>query len=280
MEQLAVRQPQSLMSALDNDDTRALARRFDSEVNIANKRSDIVEVSVFEGDAPATIDDVKKEIAMLRSVWKDLQGDFWGTLALVIRESGMSRERLHFAVTQFLLNHTYGKSFTPAELISIDKKIIVARSIKGLRDKVRYQLEWEDIVMVEMFNERRFALADDARVYNLNVLAKLHSPYGTFEWVGTYKSQAFLERRKKFGEDVKKFVGIYPIEMCREFFKHWSEPMQCGDMMRKELVWSTQRIEADGSHNDLLKEYLEEWAVAHGYESQFKPITQDEESES
>jgi hypothetical protein len=277
MEQLAVKgQPQSLMSAINDNETRSLARRFDSETYIANKRSDVVEVSVFDGDAPASIDDIRKEVAMLRSVWKDLQGDFWGTLALVIGESGMSRERLHFAVTQFLLSHTYGKSFTPAELISIDKKIIVARTVNGLRSKVRYQLEWEDIVMVEMFNERRYALAEDAKMYKLNILAKLHSPYGTHEWVGTYKSEAFIERVKKFADDIKKHVGEYPLEMCREFYEYWAKPMQCGDVMLKELQWSTQRINSDGSHDDLLAEYLDEWAVSHGYESVNQPITRNE----
>ena len=207
MEQLAVKaQPQSLMSTLQDSDTRALARRFNSEVYLANKHADVVDMSVFAGDEPVSDDGIKKEVAMLQSVWKELQPDFWATLRAVIKESGMSRERLHFAVTQFLLNHTYGKSFTPAELISIDKKIIVARTQQALRARVRYPLEYEDIVMVEMFHERRYVLADYAKLYNMNILARFHSPYGTIEWVGTYDSPAFKQRRKAFENAVAKYV--------------------------------------------------------------------------
>ena len=263
--------PQSLMSLLDVS-TRQLARRFDSEINLANQRADVLEVSVFEGEQPASADDISKQILLLQSVWRDLPEMFWGTLRLAVRESGMSAERLRFAVSQFLQTHTYNRSFTPAELISIDKKITVARSMQSLRSKVKFQLEYEDIVMVEMFNERRFVLADDARVYGLNILARYHSPYGTIEWVGTYDSQAFKIRREAFHKAVNKYEQYYPKEMCEAFFEYWSRPMYCGDVMLKELRWSNNRIEADGTHNDLIEEYIDEWAVKHGYESRYKPL--------
>ena len=263
-------EPQSLMSLLDVN-TRQLARRFNSEINLANQRADVLEVSVFDGEPPATTDDISKQIVLLQSVWRELPEIFWSTLKLTIKESGISIERLRFAVSRFLLTHTYSKSFTPAELLSIDKKIVVARSIQSLRTKIRYQLEWEDIVMVEMFNERRFVLADDADVYKLNILAR-YNPDGSIKWVGTYDSEAFKRRREEFRSAVCKYYEYYPKEMCDAFFEYWSKPMYCGDVMLKELKWSRCRIDADGSQNDLIEEYIDEWAVKHGYESRYKPL--------
>lgn len=273
------RDSQSLMSVLDTD-TRQLARRFSSEVHIANRNSESIELSVFDGDKPATADDISKQVMLLQSVWRELPDLFWSTLKLTIRESGISAERLRFAVSQFLQTHTYNKSFTPAELISIDKKIIVARTQQALRARVRYPLEYEDIVMVEMFHERRYVLADDAKLYNMNILARFHSPYGTIEWVGTYDSPAFKQRKKAFEEAVAKYVKLYPKEMCREFFDYWSAPVLCGDTMLWETEWSLERRRADGTHDDMIENYIDEWAVNHGYESQYKPISRNEESES
>ena len=269
----------SLMSVLDAD-TRQLARRFDSEAKIANKRADALEVSVFEGEQPATPDDIGKQVMLLQSVWRELPDLFWSTLKLAIRESGMSAERLRFAVSQFLQTHTYNKSFTPAELISIDKRIIVARSIQALRARVKYPLESEDIVMVEMFHERRYVLADDAALYNLNVLARFHGQYGFVEWVGKYDSPAYLQRREAFKIAVSRYFSYYPPEMVKEFFEYWAAPVLCGDTMRFEINWSQERRRADGSHDDMIEEYIDEWAVKHGYESRYQPINNDEESKS
>ena len=268
----------SLMSVLDVS-TKQLARRFDSESSYINKRADVLEVSVFDGDNPATQDDINKQVLLLQSVWMDMPELFWGTLKYSIKESGISAERLRFAVSQFLQTHTYNKSFTPAELISIDKKIIVARSIMSLRSKVRFHLEWEDIAIVEMFQERRFVLMDDAKMYNLNILAVYHA-HGIIEWVGKYDSPAFHQRKKAFEDAVMKFTKFYPEQMCKEFFNYWSAPVLCGDTMLWETEWSLERRRADGTHDDMIESYIDEWAVNHGYESQYKPISRNEESES
>ena len=251
------------MSVLDTS-TKQLARRFDSESNYINRRSDVLEVSVFDGDSPAAQDDIDKQVVILQNVWRELPSMFWGTLKYAIRESGISAERLRFAVSMFLQTHTYNKSFTPAELISIDKKIIVARSLQSLRSKVRFQLEWEDIAMVEMFQERRFVLMDDAKMYNLHILAVYHSP-GIIKWVGKYDSPAFHQRKKAFEAAVMKFVKFYPEQMCKEFFEYWSEPQLCGDVMRCETTWSQDRRRADGTHDNMIEEYIDDWAVQHGY---------------
>ena len=266
------------MSVLDTS-TKQLARRFDSESNYINRRSDVLEVSVFDGDSPAAQDDIDKQVVILQNVWRELPSMFWGTLKYAIRESGISAERLRFAVSMFLQTHTYNKSFTPAELISIDKKIIVARSLQSLRSKVRFQMEWEDIAMVEMFQERRFVLMDDAKMYNLHILAVYHSP-GIIKWVGKYDSPAFHQRKKAFEAAVMKFVKYYPEQMCKEFFEYWSEAVLCGDTMLWETKWSLERRRADGTHDDMIESYIDEWAVEHGYESQYKPINRNEESES
>jgi len=265
---------QSLMGVLDIN-TKQLARRFDSESNYINRRAEVLEVSVFEGDSPATQEDINKQVVLLQSVWRDMPELFWGTLKYSIKESGISAERLRFAVSQFLQTHTYNKSFTPAELISIDKKIIVARSLQSLRSKVRFQMEWEDIAIVEMFQERRFVLMDDAKMYNLHILAVYHSP-GIIEWVGKYDSPAFHKRRKAFEAAVMKFVKFYPEQMCKEFFEYWSEPQLCGDVMRCETTWSQDRRRADGSRDDMIEEYIDTWAIEHGYESQYQPINSNE----
>jgi hypothetical protein len=265
---------QSLMGVLDIN-TKQLARRFDSESNYINRRAEVLEVSVFEGDSPATQEDINKQVVLLQSVWRDMPELFWGTLKYSIKESGISAERLRFAVSQFLQTHTYNKSFTPAELISIDKKIIVARSLQSLRSKVRFQMEWEDIAIVEMFQERRFVLMDDAKMYNLHILAVYHHP-GIIEWVGKYDSPAFHQRRKAFETAVMKFVKFYPEQMCKEFFEYWSEPQLCGDVMRCETTWSQDCRRADGTHDNMIEEYIDDWAVEHGYESQYQPIKSNE----
>ena len=262
------------MGVLDIN-TKQLARRFDSESNYINRRAEVLEVSVFEGDSPATQEDINKQVVLLQSVWRDMPELFWGTLKYSIKESGISAERLRFAVSQFLQTHTYNKSFTPAELISIDKKIIVARSLQSLRSKVRFQMEWEDIAIVEMFQERRFVLMDDAKMYNLHILAVYHSP-GIIEWVGKYDSPAFHQRKKAFEAAVMKFVKFYPEQMCKEFFEYWSEPQLCGDVMRCETTWSQDRRRADGTHDNMIEEYIDDWAVQHGYESQYQPINSNE----
>lgn len=263
---------QSLMGVLDIS-TKQLARRFDSESNYINRRAEVLEVSVFEGDSPATQDDINKQVLLLQSVWRDMPELFWGTLKYSIKESGLSAERLRFAVSQFLQTHTYNKSFTPAELISIDKKIIVARSLQSLRSKVRFQLEWEDIAIVEMFQERRFVLMDDAKMYNLHILAVYHTP-GIIEWVGKYDSPAFHQRRKAFEVAVMRHTKYYPEEMCKAFYEYWSEPQLCGDIMRCETTWSQDRRRADGTHDNMIDDYMEIWAEEHGYESRYKPINE------
>lgn len=264
----------SLMSVLDVG-TKQLARRFDSESSYINRRAEVLEVSVFDGDSPATQEDINKQVLLLQSVWRDMPELFWGTLKYSIKESCISAERLRFAVSQFLQTHTYNKSFTPAELISIDKKIIVARSLQSLRSKVRFQLEWEDIAIVEMFQERRFVLMDDAKMYNLHILAVYHSP-GIIQWVGKYDSPAFHQRKKAFEAAVMKFVNFYPEQMCKEFFEYWSEAVLCGDTMLWETKWSLERRRADGTHDNMIEEYIDDWAVQHGYESQYQPINSNE----
>lgn len=264
----------SIMSMLPKD-THDLAMRFNSDIELANKRADVVSVSVFSGDMPASNIELDACIKPLQDIFKEKDESFWSTIKLVVRESGVSAKRLKYCVSQFLLTHTFGKSFTPAELLSFDKTITVARTQSALRSKVKYPLEYEDIVIIEFFNERRYALADEAKMYSLNVLGKLTSPYGTIEWVGTYDSEDFKRRRSEFGKEVGKYQDIYPKQMLYDFYYYWSQPIQCGDRMLMEDRWSQSRIEADGTHNNLIREYIEEWAHEHN----IKPINNEDKNE-
>lgn len=274
-----VTEPKSLMSALPAN-SQQLARRFESEVVLSQKRADVVNVSVFDGEQPANANEIAILLKPMQDVWTNQSPAFWSAVKMVVAESGISTARLKFCVTQFMLTHTYGKSFTPAELIAFDKTITVARSMQALRDKVKYTLEYEDIVMVEFFGERRFVLTEEAEMYKMNILARYTSPYGTPQWVGTYKSQSFVARKKAFGEAIKEYLKYYPREMCIEFYKYWSRPVQCGDMMLKDIQWSKSRYDAYGKKDDLVGEYIAEWAEKHGYKSHLLSQEEYEKSKS
>ena len=148
-------------------------------------------------------------------------------------------------------------------------------AIKVIKMRKEDHMEWEDIAIVEMFQERRFVLMDDAKMYNLHILAVYHSP-GIIQWVGKYDSPAFHQRKKAFEAAVMKFVKFYPEQMCKEFFEYWSKDVLCGDTMLWETKWSLERRRADGTHDNMIEEYIDDWAVQHGYESQYQPINSNE----
>lgn len=273
---------------------------FNSGMSVVNKITDVVCESFFS-TTPATEDEIRKEITVLKTVWNKPNA-FWAVLSLTIEESKISKERLHYSVSQMLQTHTYGQSFTPAELLSFDKKITMGKTLTALKQKLGYDVDIDDIAIIEWNQMRMFALLEDAIEYGKNILIRYVN--GKQNFVGAFAKESVSDilqrlsqqidaakkanmkedaivpnyilialqrlkpqekiffplfvRQQEFYQRLIPFLEDYPKEIVRKFYDYWSTPVECGDVMRKEVDWSWMR-KHNGQAVDLTDEKFYEF---------------------
>lgn len=236
-----------------------LARRFSSELTEINRRSDVVEASIYSG-APASDNNIEANIAYLRSIWP-MTDSFYVVLRQAIVRNGITSDRLCDAVNNLIDTHKFGNSFTPAELLSFDKTIKCYRSFSAMKKSLGEDIRYSDIALIAFNGERKYTLLDDAERYGCNILA-VFEDNGDAIWKGTYTNKDFAIRQKEFYNQIRHFFNNpYSGEVCRAFYDYWSQPIEAGDVMLKERKWQKPPIDMYGriDHLSHVKDYLDEF---------------------
>lgn len=82
------------------------------------------DISVFSKQAPASDNDIVNEMARLSIAFPQVEPRFWGLLSEEVRKAQWSQQRIEYAVTRILHEHTY-TTLTMADILRMDSKIKV-----------------------------------------------------------------------------------------------------------------------------------------------------------